>query len=62
MTVELMSEAWSWGGEGHGGRLEVDPYQGGGEGGGEENDELVELYSHLISILSHMAEVLLHHH
>ena len=32
MAVELMSEAWSWGGGGgHGGRLEVDPWQGGGE-------------------------------
>ena len=31
-------------------------------GQGGPGDELVELYSHLISILSHMAEVLLHHH
>ena len=31
-------------------------------GQGGPGDELVELYSHLISIISHMAEVLLHHH
>ena len=31
-------------------------------GRGGPGDELVELYSHLISILPHMAEVLLHHH
>ena len=94
-AVELMSEAWSWGGEVHGGRLEVDPWKGvwgGGErqsggrswgrklsgippppwcsllegwldfGQGGAGDELVELYSQLISIISHMAEVLLHYH